>query len=63
MINIEGMDYYRAQQLIDATVDFAHRVMASPDMREAVHKKVNELRQEGFFEKHPAPPVIPSEGG
>ena len=63
MINIEKMEQYRAQQLVDATVDFMRRVMADPAQRDAVREKVKELRREGFFEKYPAPPEIPSEGG
>jgi len=55
IINLKGMDPYRAQQVADDTVDLMRRTMRQPGMREAIHRKVEELRADGFFDRFPAP--------
>ena len=55
IINLVGMNPYRAQDIVDETVDLMRRTMRQPGMREAIRRKVEELRADGFFDRFPAP--------
>ena len=55
IINLTGLDPYRAQSVVDSTVILMKRAMLQPELRNMIRRKAEALRAEGFFDRFPTP--------